>query len=90
LLPSSEFGAIGKPCVNIKTETVGINTKTMDIPIRAMTALKRQKEDKRRNTVAKERLDCVFLGAVTHLNEAKEKSGRQLPFGKMSKVMQGL
>jgi hypothetical protein len=47
-------GMIGKPCVGIKTKTVSIKTKTMDNLILAMNALKRQKEEKRCRTVAKE------------------------------------
>jgi hypothetical protein len=32
----------------------------------------------------------VFSGAVSWLNEAKEKNGGQLPFEKMSEVIQDL
>ncbi len=62
----------------------------MDDSIRAMHALKRQKEEKRRKTQAKEIVDRMISGAVSILNKAKEKNGGRLPHNKMINIIQGL
>ena len=56
----------------------------------AMNALKRRKDDKRRQFIAKEFRASMLDKASTWLNEAKKTNNGKLPYGKMLEVIQDL
>ena len=93
----SHYGAIEKynpshQIVHIKTARQQ-KTKAMDDPTHAyaMNALKRQKEERKRKTLAKDFWDTLIEAALSRLSEAKrENGGKLLPYGKMSEVIRGL
>jgi hypothetical protein len=77
--------------VDIKT-IILIKTEAMGDPTHDMNALERQKEEKRLESVAKDFCDSLIHTALSWLNKSKEKKSEKkcLPYGKMSKVIQGL